>query len=200
MIDVSAITRLHRDMVVLWHHQPIDNPHEGLLRIVCEQFSYNFRLWHAEDVARSPDAGDGRIAEVKRDIDRHNQCRNDAIERIDDWITEWLETHAIAPPLQTPLNTETPGSAIDRLSIMTLRIYHLEEQLQRLDVTDEHIRLVDQRLLICREQHRDLSRSLAELANDIAAGRKRHKTYRQLKMYNDPRLNPHLYRVRLRAS
>lgn len=200
MIDVAQITRLHREMVIRWHHQPIDNPYHGILGIVCTQHSFNFLLWHEEDIARSPDAPDSKIAQVKRTIDRYNQQRNDWIERIDDWITEWLDQHGVRPPAGAPLNTETPGSAIDRLSILALRIYHLEEQTQRTDVSAEQIESVRRKLEICWTQHADLSRSLQQLMDDIAAGRKRHRTYRQLKMYNDPALNPYLYRAQRRAG
>lgn len=193
MIDVREITRLHQQMVTDWHHRDLDNSYEGLLEIVCRQFQFNFLLWHEEDLARSPDATDERIASVKRAIDRYNQQRNDWIERIDDWITEDLAGRQVRWPDDAPLNTETPGSVIDRLSILTLRIYHLEEQLQRSDVSDEHRESVGRKLQICRVQHQDLARSLEQLLSDIYAGRKRHRTYRMFKMYNDPALNPYLY-------
>ena len=96
----------------------------------------------------------------------------------------------------TPLNTETPGSAIDRLSIMALRIYHLREQLERTDVDQQHQEKVENKLAVCLMQQADLSQSLQELLNDIFAGKKRHRTYRQNKMYNDPTLNPYLYAAR----
>src|SRR5690606_7307385 len=99
-----------------------------------------------------------------------------------------------------PLNTETPGSAIDRLSILALRIYHLEEQLERTDVTADHLQSVERKLGICLIQHEDLSNSLQELLDDIVAGRKRHKTYRQLKTYNDPSLDPYLSQSRRKAA
>jgi hypothetical protein len=193
MIDVTAITRLHRDMVADWHVNELHNRFQGLLAIVCQQFQFNFQLWHEEDVARSPDVGDARIAQVKRAIDRFNQQRNDWIERIDDWITEDLRQRGTQPAEDALLNTETPGSVVDRLSIMTLRIYHMEEQLQRTDATPEHRESVQRKLATCRIQHEDLSNSLRQLLSDIYQGRKRHKTYRQHKMYNDPTLNPYLY-------
>jgi hypothetical protein len=199
MIDVRQITDLHRDMVVRWHSQEIDNPYHGFLALVCQQFTFNFQLWHEEDIARSRDVSDARIAAVKRNIDRFNQQRNDWIEKLDDYITAELEQRGIAPSLDAPQNTETPGSAIDRLSILALRIYHLEEQRQRGDVTREHRVSVERKLGICHLQHEDLSRSLEQLLDDIFAGRKRHKTYRQLKMYNDPTLNPYLYEKRKAA-
>jgi hypothetical protein len=196
---VQQITELQRDTVCRWHDLGVDNSYDGLLRTVCEQHQYNFLLWHEEDVARSPDVGDIRIAHVKRAIDRYNQQRNDAIERIDEAILESLVARGIRPQHGAPLNTETPGSAIDRLSIMALRIYHLEEQTARFDVDAEHHAKVTERLSRCRVQHADLACSLGELIADIEAGRKQLKVYRQMKMYNDPTLNPYLYRARLSA-
>lgn len=199
MIDFKRITQLHRDMVVRWHEQEVDNPYDGFLGLVCEQFSYNFRLWHEEDIARSPDVGDERIAAVKRAIDRFNQQRNDAIERLDDWITSELESRCVTPAADARLNTETVGSVIDRLSILALRIYHLEEQRDRPDASAEHRQNVTRKLAVAFAQHDDLSQAGQELIDDIVAGRKRHKTYRQMKMYNDPAMNPYLYRAQSAA-
>jgi hypothetical protein len=137
---------------------------------------------------------DGEIARVKRSIDRLNQLRNDWIEKLDAAIIDQLVAEQVQPPTtDVRLNTETPGSAIDRLSIMALRIYHLKEQLQRTDATTEHKRTVAERLERCKVQHYDLSNSLTELLGDIFAGRKILKVYRQFKMYNDPSMNPYLY-------
>ena len=196
---VRQSTQLHRDTVVRWHGSPPDNCYDGLLATVCQQHQFNFLLWHEEDVARSPDVPDRRIAEVKRAIDRYNQQRNDAIEHVDEAILEALAADGVSAPPGAPLNTETPGAAIDRLSIMALRIYHLEEQAARRDVDPAHHQKIDDRLARCRTQLADLSQSLAELLADLAAGRKQLKVYRQMKMYNDPTLNPYLYRTRLSA-
>ena len=138
IIDVKQITALHRTTTQLWHKQEIDNPHRDLLYLVCEQHKFNYLLWHEEDIARSRDVGDRRIAEVKRAIDGYNQKRNDAIEKIDDYLKRELESRGIVPIDAAKLNTETPGQAIDRLSILALRIYHMEEQLERDDVDAEH--------------------------------------------------------------
>jgi len=196
---VRQITELHRDTVCHWHQQDVDNPYEGLLAVVCSQHQFNFLLWHKEDVARSPDAPDERIAEVKRAIDRYNQQRNDAIEQIDETLIQLLTAAGVSPRFGALLNTETPGAAIDRLSIMSLRIYHLEEQAARHDADPAHRQKVGERLDRCRLQRADLSQSLAELLADLHAGRKLLKVYRQMKMYNDPTLNPYLYRARLSA-
>jgi cell division protein FtsB len=193
VIDVAEILALHEQTVALWHQQPIVNTYSNWLGIVCQQHIFNYELWHQEDIARSRDVTDAQIAEVKRAIDRLNQARNDHIERLDDWITEQLTLHSISPKPDARQNTETPGSAIDRLSIMALRLYHYEEQLLRNDVDQDHLERMKTRIALCRSQKHDLSVSLSELLNDIVAGSKRHKTYRQMKMYNDPSLNPYLY-------
>lgn len=196
MINVDEILELQHDTVALWHQQPIANPYEGWLQIVCQQHQYNYELWHQEDIARSPDVDDKTIAGVKRAIDRLNQLRNDWIEKLDDWITVQLAERNIQPQANARQNTETPGSSIDRLSILALRLYHLREQLERTDIDQAHVEKVQQRLAIGEAQRHDLSQGLRELLEDIYNGQKRHRTYRQMKMYNDPSMNPYLYNAR----
>ena len=193
---VQQITALHAATVVRWHAATPDNRYDGLLAAVCQQHQYNFLLWHEEDIARSPDVSDRRIAAVKRSIDRYNQQRNDWIEKIDEALIELLAEEGVRPGPAARLNTESPGSAIDRLSIMALRIYHLDEQRARDDVDQIHRGKVRERLDRCRVQQADLAQALVELLDDIRAGRKLLKVYRQMKMYNDPTLNPYLYRSR----
>ena len=120
----------------------------------------------------------------------------DWIEKLDDWITAELERRGVAAAASAPQNTETLGSTIDRLSILALRIYHLAEQRDRADGSAEHRQSVERKLAVALAQHDDLSRAAQQLADDLFAGRKRHKTYRQLKMYNDATLNPYLYQAR----
>ncbi|MDR0338115.1 MAG: DUF4254 domain-containing protein [Planctomycetaceae bacterium] len=189
------MTTLQFNAVEYWHDQRfvIPKPENDFLNTVLEQHRFNFDLWHEEDIARSPDVSDSKIAQVKRRIDQLNQKRNDGIEQIDAAIIKQLAEINITPKPNTPINTETPGSAIDRLSIMALRLFHLQEQLQRNDVGSEHRQLVSQRLERCCQQHADLSQSLTELLADLFSGRKILKVYHQFKMYNDPTMNPYLY-------
>ena len=199
-IDVDVINQMQHDTVARWHEQDIDNPYDGLLSTVCQQHTFNYQLWHEEDIARSPDVSDTEIARVKRSIDKFNQNRNDWIEKVDDAITEMVDKAGVKVSESAPMNTETPGSTFDRLSILSLRIYHLREQLDRTDVSAEHIESVENKIAVCLLQQHDLKTSLQELLADIFAGRKRHRTYRQFKMYNDPTLNPFLYQAKRKAS
>lgn len=191
---VDELTQLQIDCVRRWHQEPIDQPYDALAGLVCHQHEFNYRLWHEEDKARSPSATDQEIADVKRAIDQLNQQRNDMIERVDDALSEMLCEAGVVPAETAPVNTETPGSALDRLSIMSLRIYHYREQLDRDDADPQHHAKVADRIALCETQHRDLTQSLQELLDDLFAGRKQHRTYRQMKMYNDPTLNPAIYR------
>ena len=200
MIDVQDILSMHRKTVDHWHDHPIANEFQGILGDICQQHQFNFLLWHEEDKARSTDADDSLIADVKRAIDGYNQQRNDWIEKVDDRITEMLAAKSIEPQTDARLNSETPGSIIDRMSIMALRIYHMDEQLARTDATPEHLEKVQNRMAVCLMQLDDLANCLDQLLKDIFAGRFRHRTYRQMKMYNDPTMNPYLYKAKNRPA
>ena len=182
---VKQISALHRETVVRWHREPLANLYSGLLAAICDQHQENFVLWHKEDAVRDPTRRPEQVAEIKRSIDKHNQKRNDRIERIDEHLLQQLTRMAAKPPDSAPMNTETPGSAIDRLSILALRRYHLEEQLEEDNLDEDQANLATERLRLCGEQQQDLAEALQDLLVDIFAGRKRLKVYRQLKMYND---------------
>lgn len=190
---VLEIAQYQIDAVQRWHRSVIEHPSTGFMSIASAQHEQNFLLWHEEDKARNPIATDVEIATVKRNIDRFNQQRNDLIEKLDDAIAESLRNARVDVVSDATANTETPGSAIDRLSIMSHRIFHYEEQLARTDVDPAHRERVAERLKLCHQQHADLSSSLQKLLDDLVAGRMHHKTYRQMKMYNDPSLNPAIY-------
>ena len=138
MHRIAEITELQAHLIARWHQQPVDNHYTGFLELVCQQLSFNYLLWHEEDIARSKDVPDSTIAQVKRAIDRYNQQRNDWIEKLDDWLTEELARLKVTPRPEATQNTETAGSSIDRLAILGLRIYHLQEQFDRKDATEEH--------------------------------------------------------------
>ena len=189
---VKQLTAMQIDAVAKWHREPISNPHDGAEALVCQNHEFNYRLWHEEDTARSPSVTDSEIANVKRAIDKLNQARNDMIEKIDDEITSRLLASGIKASGK-PINTETAGSAIDRLSIMSLRLYHYREQADREGINHDQRQMVLDRIALCEQQHADLSNSLQTLLDDLFAGQKQHRTYRQMKMYNDPSLNPAIY-------
>lgn len=201
MLDVRRIVELHRQLVIDWHASP---PPPGgwqaagrdapgtVYDQIAAQHQYNFQLWHEEDQARCPQASDRQIAGVKRNIDRLNQQRNDGMEIIDEWIEDQLTAQRVVPLAGARLHSETPGSIIDRLSILALRIYHLAEQRDQAAATPPLRGELAQKLAVGQLQRDDLASALAELLEDLRAGRKRHRTFRQMKMYNDRRLNPYL--------
>jgi Na+-transporting methylmalonyl-CoA/oxaloacetate decarboxylase gamma subunit len=151
----------------------------------------NARLWREEDLARRGDAADAEIAAGKRAIDKHNQQRNDAVERLDEAIHGALAQDMRA---DARLNSETPGMMIDRLSILALRIRAMGAQARRDEAGADHVRRCAQTLEKLEEQRRDLAGCLAALLAACAAGAARFKVYRPFKMYNDPALNPQIYR------
>jgi hypothetical protein len=160
-------------------------------QLVIEQHRANFDLWHEEDQARDPEATPEKIVAIKRAIDRLNQRRNDLMERID----RMLLSEAGEQLAEAPLHSETPGMMIDRLSILELKRFHTEEEVARA-AGEEHAQRNQQRLAVLKEQREDLREALDALWAEVMSGRRRFKLYRQMKMYNDPALNPVLYRAR----
>lgn len=165
----------------------------SLRRLVERQHRANFDLWHEEDKARDPLATDGAIAEVKRAIDRLNQRRNDLVEQIDVMILSEMQT-VFDTHAEAPLHSETPGLMIDRLSILALKVFHTCEESERLSAPETHREKNRIRLALLIEQREDLSAALDSLFAEMRGGRRRFKLYRQMKMYNDPELNPAIYR------
>lgn len=172
-----------------WHGTEPEPPAEGLMELVILQHRENFDLWHEEDKARDPHATDAEIAAVKHAIDRLNQQRNNLVEKMD----EFLLALAGEQNAKAPLHSETPGMMIDRLSILALKIYHTREEAQRETATEAHRARNAARLAVLEEQRRDLAGCLNDLWVEVKAGTRRFKLYRQMKMYNDPELNPVIY-------
>lgn len=186
-----------------WHVRDPELPGEpssedtakAFLDLTLRQHWSNFRLWHVEDRARRHDAGSELIAECKYTIDKLNQERNDLIERLDMFLVRALES--VMPPVvegqRVRHNTETVGVAMDRGSILALKMFHMREQTERNGVTPDHVAECQRKLVVLSEQRSDLLASILDLLDEYAAGTKRPRVYYQFKMYNDPRLNPELY-------
>jgi hypothetical protein len=143
---------------------------------------------------------DGRIAQVKRAIDRYNQLRNDCIEKVDDWLIADLADRGIAAAPAAPAATETPGAAIDRLSILELRRYHMREQIDRKDASPEHREKAAARMVILDQQRAHLVEATDRLLAEIYSGSRPLRVFRQMKMYNDPTMNPYLYKTTAKAA
>lgn len=186
-----------------WHQAEAGDakPGSGMnwLSLVSGQHFANFELWHIEDEARVPGATDAEIASVKRRIDSVNQRRNDLAEGLDRALLDWLAARGLPNPA-APLHSETPGLMIDRLSILALKIYHTREEAERAGAPEGHAERNLERLAILEEQRRDLAGCLDALWRETLEGRRRFKLYRQLKMYNDPALNPAIYSASSQAK
>ena len=168
----------------------------ALLRfLVRSQHLRNFRLWHVEDTARRRDVDSAVIADCKQRIDALNQQRNDFMEKVDECLVRMLSPilPALAPGTRPRHNTESLGMAVDRLSILALKVYHMDEQTRRPDVDAAHKASCAGKLATLQEQRKDLIQAVLDLAEEFRAGTKQPKAYYQFKMYNDPALNPELY-------
>ena len=196
MINAKEIARLQDENTHRWH---VAEPHieadaAGLAAAIEQQHFTNFQLWHEEDKARKPNAADSEVAAVKRAIDKINQRRNDLMERCDALALEELSAREL-PRADAPLHSESLGLMIDRLSILSLKIYHTREEVERGNAPQGHAERNRQRLALLQEQRDDLAGALDALWADVLAGRRRFKLYRQLKMYNEPALNPAIYQA-----
>lgn len=148
--------------------------------------------WHLEDIIRDPEIIPEEALRIKRRIDVLNQIRTDIVERIDDWFLEKYKNVETRP--DATLNTESPAWALDRLSILALKIYHMEQEVERIDVPPAHIEACQSKLEVLKSQRQDLIVAVDQLLADIESGKKYMKVYKQMKMYNDPMLNPVLYK------
>lgn len=147
--------------------------------------------WHLEDIIRDPAIDPVKALAIKRRIDKSNQDRTDLVELIDSFFLDKYKHVKVSP--NATINTESPAWAVDRLSILTLKIYHMREEVERTDATPEHKERCERKLAVLLEQKKDLSLALDQLLTDIHDGKKYMKVYKQMKMYNDPSLNPVLY-------
>lgn len=172
---------------------PIENPYEpgSLEHLLYHKNWIDTVQWHLEDIIRDPQIDPVAALAIKRRIDKSNQDRTDMVEYIDSYLLDKYKD--VEPRPDARLNTETPAWAIDRLSILTLKIYHMAREAERTDVGDAHRAACRKKLDVLLAQQVDLSGAIEELIGDIEAGRKYMKTYKQMKMYNDPALNPVLY-------
>lgn len=172
---------------------PCPNPYQNgsLEAIFFDKNWVDAVQWHLEDIIRDPEIDPLAALAIKRRIDASNQVRTDMVEEIDSWFRDRFSDTVPAP--DATINTESPAWALDRLSILALKIWHMREQAQRTDADSSHIARCKAKLDVLLEQRKDLTEAIDTLLEDIAAGRKYMKVYRQMKMYNDPATNPVLY-------
>ncbi|MBR4269846.1 MAG: DUF4254 domain-containing protein [Prevotella sp.] len=173
---------------------PMENPYrrQSIDSILYHKCWIDTVQWHLEDIIRDPDIDPVEALKIKRRIDKSNQDRTDMVEDIDTYFRELY--HGIKPFPDATINTESPAWAIDRLSILALKIWHMKEQTERTDADPTHIAICHGKLEVLKEQQNDLSLAIDQLLDDIVSGRKYMKVYRQMKMYNDPDTNPVLYK------
>jgi hypothetical protein len=198
MLDAQTITKLHDQATLCWHHDPTWpdaatsaelSSSEPLLPAFLAHHRANFDLWHEEDKAREPGVPDSRIAQVKHAIDALNQTRNDLVETLDRSLLDAVGAQNPA----APLHSESPGLILDRLSILALKIFHTAEEVHRPSASEAHHQKNLARLALLEEQRTDLAACLDQLWREVLSGKRRFKLYRQMKMYNDPELNPMVY-------
>lgn len=185
----GEIVHRHAEWTARWH-ETFTPPEAGAPRNAIERnHRMNFDLWQEEDIARREDLSLDQMRDAKRAIDHCNQARNDAVEQMDVWLLGQL------PPANpdSPLHSETPGMIIDRLSILSLKVYHMRLEAGWESATEEHRRKCADRCAILEEQLRDQGECFQVLLAGMERGTRRFKLYRQLKMYNDASLNPQLY-------
>ena len=198
--DAQEIAARQTDLTARWHVVPPPpgglpaeagaKAGEGFARLLEENHLRNFALWHEEDIARRDDLGFEAVYRAKRNIDRFNQERNNFAEEMDQAVVA-----ALSPPASgCPRNSETPGMMIDRLSILALKEFHMHEETVRPEASATHKEKCAEKLARIRRQRADLTGCLADLFADVAAKRRTFSVYYQFKMYNDPALNPQLYR------
>jgi len=191
-IKSKDILKLHDRYLGLdsWPHNYVTHKTTLINSLIIKNHLYNSLLWNEEDLARRRHADNSEIARNKRNIDGYNQKRNDCIEKIDEHIISTMDRQ---PSEDTPLNSETAGAIIDRLSILSLKIHNMKVQTERDDVNMRHIDQCNNKLNTLISQRNDLGKGLDNLLHEFVQGTRYFKIYRQYKMYNNPDLNPEIY-------
>ncbi|RDK88538.1 uncharacterized protein DUF4254 [Marinirhabdus gelatinilytica] len=197
MIFSQKANKIFLEAIVKYHekddvNQPFSNPYskedELLEHLLYRKCWIDTVQWHYEDIIRDPNIDPVAALALKRKIDASNQDRTDMVEYIDSYFLKKYED--VVPNNDATINTESPAWGVDRLSILALKIYHMNEEATREDATLEHREACQKKLNVLLEQRTDLSTAIDQLLDDIAHGRKYMKVYKQMKMYNDDELNP----------
>lgn len=198
MTFIHLCNRIFNESVQDYHKTDnVDAPINNLYKLKSIEYYLYLKnwidtvQWHLEDIIRNPQIDPVEALALKRRIDKSNQERTDLVELIDSYFLDKYKDVAI-DPIAT-MNTESPAWAIDRLSILHLKIYHMQQEVNRKEASPEHLQQCKTKLDILLEQKEDLSTAIQELIDDISQGNKKMKVYKQMKMYNDPALNPVLY-------
>lgn len=188
---INEIDALHRETIIHWKKNTVQLTQNGFLKHVEENHAFNYQLWHEEDKARRDDMGFEFVYQAKRKIDHFNQQRNNCMEHMDQWLQAHL--NPVDPTTPCPVHSETPGMIIDRLSILTLKHYHMMLQTMREDVDEAHRKTCRNKLTLIENQRNQLLCCLQDFLQGILDKTRTFKLYHQLKMYNDKQLNPELY-------
>ena len=195
-MEFSAFAnRIFQESIDKYHvkddvYQTFVNPYakDDIARLLYRKNWIDTVQWHYEDIIRDPDIEPKAALKLKRKIDASNQDRTDMVEFIDSYFLNKYQSVEVLE--DATINTESPAWAIDRLSILALKIYHMKEEVSRKDASPEHIEKCTEKLRVLLEQQKDLSSAIDQLLSDIEAGKKYMKVYKQMKMYNDEELNP----------
>ena len=195
-MEFSAFAnRIFQESIDKYHvkddvYQTFVNPYakDDIARLLYRKNWIDTVQWHYEDIIRDPDIEPKAALKLKRKIDASNQDRTDMVEFIDSYFLNKYQSVEVLE--DATINTESPAWAIDRLSILALKIYHMKEEVSRRDASPEHIEKCTEKLRVLLEQQKDLSSAIDQLLSDIEAGKKYMKVYKQMKMYNDEELNP----------
>jgi DNA repair ATPase RecN len=197
-MNAKKINNIFRETIADYHlTDHVDHPmpekyqNDKILSLLYLKNWIDTVQWHLEDIIRDPENDPKYLVEIKRRIDASNQHRTDTVEQIDEYLFEQLKDTKALPSAR--MNSETPAWLLDRMSILQLKIYHFEDQLKRADLSDELRKSVSHKLAVLKVQENDLEVCFDELMEDLLSGKKYMKLYKQMKMYNDPNLNPVFY-------